>query len=102
MRGELMTVANYDIYVLITETDEERARGLLDYRLLPEGLGMLITGVTAIHTRGMRFPIDVAWLDANAEIITWETVSPEREMACPYPCSGALELPAGFFERHPL
>lgn len=97
-----MLIAGVDLYVLVTETDAERATGLLNYTQLPEGLGMLITDVTAIHTRGMRFPIDVAWLDETGCVVGFhERLEPEAGASC-FGSRNALELAAGFFERHPL
>ena len=41
----------------------DRMRGLLGRRVLPIGHGMLIEACGSVHTVGMRFPIDVIFLD---------------------------------------
>jgi uncharacterized membrane protein (UPF0127 family) len=103
MKSQTMTIAGVDLFVLVTETDEERAQGLLSVtRELPHGMGMLITGVTAIHTRGMQFPIDVVWLADNDTIIAvCHAVPPGAFIECPRPVPtiGALEMRANSFSE---
>jgi uncharacterized membrane protein (UPF0127 family) len=101
MKSQTMTIAGVDLFVLVTETDEERAQGLLSVtRELPHGMGMLITGVTAIHTRGMRFPIDVVWLNEAGDVVDEQNaVAPGQLVECEYPLItiGALEMRANSF-----
>ena len=51
--------------VLQAETLSERMRGLLGRSTLPVGEALLLDPCRAIHTAGMRFPIDVLFLDLN-------------------------------------
>ena len=52
-----------------------------------------------IHTMGMRFPIDVAYLDADGTVIKTTCVRPHRPTV-PVPRSVAvIEAEAGAFER---
>ena len=46
-----------------------RLRGLMYCRELPEGEALLIEPCDSIHTFGMRFAIDVIFLDAKGVII---------------------------------
>jgi uncharacterized membrane protein (UPF0127 family) len=46
-----------------------RLRGLMYSKELPEGDALLIEPCDSIHTFGMRFPIDVLFLDAKGVII---------------------------------
>lgn len=46
-----------------------RARGLLGRDGLASGTGMLIPKCNAIHTLGMRFPIDAAFLDRDGCVV---------------------------------
>ena len=50
---------------LVAETARERTRGLLQRDGLPAGELMLIPRCNMIHTFGMRFPIDVIFLDGH-------------------------------------
>lgn len=76
----------------------ERARGLLG-RDSFEG-ALLIERTRAVHTIGMRFPIDVAFLDRSLRVL--DTVAPLRPWRLTRPRLRArhvLEAPAGAFER---
>lgn len=46
-----------------------RARGLLGRKGLAPGTGMLIPKCNAIHTIGMRFPIDAEFLDGRGNTV---------------------------------
>jgi uncharacterized membrane protein (UPF0127 family) len=52
-----------------TESAAERMRGLLGRDGLPEGCGLLIDHCGAIHTLGMRFALDVVFLDAGWRVV---------------------------------
>lgn len=73
-----------------------RARGLLGRSRLEEGEGLLLTGCPAVHTVGMRFPIDVAFLDEDGIIMAiYHRLRPNRRTAWHKRAAWALELPAG-------
>jgi uncharacterized membrane protein (UPF0127 family) len=46
-----------------------RLRGLLGCRTLGPGAGMLIESCSAVHTVGMRFSLDLIFLDAQWRIV---------------------------------
>ena len=49
----------------------------------PEGRGLLIPCCRSVHTFGMRFPIDIHFLDAEGCIIKTEmAVGPGRVLGC--------------------
>lgn len=73
-----------------------RARGLLGRSHLEEGEGLLLNSCQAIHTVGMRFPIDVAFLDEGRIVMaTYHRLRPNRRTAWHRDAVWALELPAG-------
>ncbi len=47
-----------------------RARGLLGRRALPAGEGLLLHPCRAIHTVGMRFAIDVVFLNEGGRVVS--------------------------------
>ena len=49
--------------VAVAATMLQRMRGLLGFRELPTGHGLLIERCGSIHTVGMRFALDVVFLD---------------------------------------
>ena len=58
------------------------------------GAGLLIPGCSSVHTFGMRFALDLVFLDASLEIVrTVRAVGPRRVVA-ERRASAVLELPA--------
>jgi hypothetical protein len=73
-----------------------RVIGLLNRRSLSEDEGLLITPCNNIHTWFMRFPIDVAFLDADGDVVKIvHCLPPFRARACWGKACSVLELPAG-------
>lgn len=72
-------------------------RGLLDKANLAPGEGLLIPKCQSIHTVGMRFPIDVLYIDWTGKVVTWRRQlmpgalgnDPVEKADC------VLELPSG-------
>lgn len=61
--------------------------------------GVLVLPHTrAVHTLGMRFAIDVAFLDRSLRVVDLCTMEPWR-LGRPRWCSSVIEAPAGAFER---
>ena len=57
----------------------ERMRGLLGTNPLADGEGLLITPCAAVHTVGMRYPLDLVFLDAQGRVVrTVANVPPGR------------------------
>lgn len=54
--------------VEMTETARERAVGLLGLTGLAPGTGMWLAPTRSIHTCGMRFPIDIVFLDDTLRV----------------------------------
>jgi hypothetical protein len=82
--------------VVVAESWWGRLRGLLARPPMRVGEGLLLLRCASVHTLGMTYPIDVAFLDADGTIV--------RRIAClaPYRIGvggpeavHALELPAG-------
>ena len=72
-----------------------RRRGLLGRSGLEPGQGLYIVPCCWIHTFGMKFAIDVAYLDRNGRIVAIrENVAPNRLSLPALGAEGALELPA--------
>ena len=57
----------------------ERMRGLLGRDSLPVGVVYVFPHCNAVHTVGMRFAIDIAFLDAEGNVVSFhENVPPGR------------------------
>jgi uncharacterized membrane protein (UPF0127 family) len=80
-----------------TETFRERSRGLLGYRSY-EG-AMLLLHTRSVHSLFLRFPVDVAFLDADNTVVGTVRLGRFR-MALPRRGGRrVLEAEAGAFER---
>lgn len=78
----------------------DRLVGLLGRSALPEGDGLWLEPCDSVHMLGMRFPIDVAFLDGEGRVL--RTAEPLRPWRAIWPVRGArtaLELPAGTLRR---
>lgn len=77
-----------------------RLRGLLGRRELSPDEGCLIRPCSAVHMLGMRFAIDVVWLDADHRVVRVDARVPPgpHVRRCPG-ARAALELAAGAAER---
>jgi uncharacterized protein len=73
-----------------------RLVGLLGTAAIAEGEGLWIVPCRSVHTLGMRYPIDVAFLDARGVVVgTLEGLPPNRIGRVVRDARGALELRAG-------
>ncbi len=55
-----------------------------------------------VHTVGMRFPIDVAFVSADGEVLKIVTMKPHRVGAPVRDATCVIEAEAGAFQRWPL
>lgn len=78
----------------IFSTPQEKKRGLLDRERIRLNEMFLLPGVDTIHTRGMKFPIKVIFVDEKANIKSIVLMQPGRE----YQERGAK----GAIEVHPF
>jgi uncharacterized membrane protein (UPF0127 family) len=70
--------------------------GLLGTAAIAEGEGLWIVPCRGVHTLGMRYPIDVAFLDARGVVVgILEGLPPNRVGRVARDARGALELRAG-------
>jgi uncharacterized protein len=60
-----------------------RLRGLAGLRDLPGDAGLLLPGTASIHTFGMRFALDLVWIDTAGHVMRIDcTVRPCRLRGC--------------------
>lgn len=78
-----------------------RMRGLLGRPPIAEGEGMLLAPCTAVHMRGMRYPLDVAILAADGRVVAvYAGLGPGERTRWRHPGARCtLELPAGTLRR---
>ena len=65
--------------VMRTENAWERNRGLLGRPALVQSEAMLISPCNSVHTVGMRYPLDIVYLDRSLKVVKLvESVKPFR------------------------
>ena len=73
-----------------------RLKGLLGRSTLGPGEGLLLRPCRAVHMMGMRFPLDIAFLDPDGTVVaTYPNLGPGGRTGWHQRADGALELPAG-------
>jgi uncharacterized membrane protein (UPF0127 family) len=77
----------------------KRMVGLLNRRSLADGEGLLIDRCYGIHTVGMRFSIDVLFLDKEYRVIRVVKALPPMRTCAVKHAIYVLELPVGMIER---
>ena len=76
----------------------KRRVGLLNRRHLAEGEGLLLDRCYGVHTFGMRFPIDVLFLDKDLHVIRAVKALPPYRTSIVRKAVYVLELPVGALE----
>ncbi|WP_245589264.1 DUF192 domain-containing protein [Chitinimonas koreensis] len=72
-----------------------RLRGLLGRRPLRRGEGLSLAPCNSVHTFGMRYPIDVLFLDRADRIVAIRPALPPWRLALCGSAWRVVELPAG-------
>lgn len=101
-----VVVENTTKSLLITEnavlpvTQAGRAKGLLNHNQLDPGQGMVLYPCQGIHMVGMKFPIDVVFLDHGYQVVyIIESIQPGQVGPLVKGATMAIELPAGTIKR---
>jgi uncharacterized membrane protein (UPF0127 family) len=80
--------------VRCAHTPLARLRGLAGLRALPPHAALLLPRTRSIHTLGMRFALDLIWLDGAGRVVRIDRgVRPGRLRAC-RAARSVVELPA--------
>jgi uncharacterized protein len=84
---------------LLTAFDSKTRRtGLLRHDSLPAGSALIIAPSNAVHTIGMRFAIDIAFVRRDGSIVKVYKALPPWRMAAALRAFAVVELPAGALE----
>lgn len=82
--------------VFAARTWPARSAGLARMSSLPADQGLWIVPCRSVHTFGMRFPLDLLWLDRDERVITViEDVPPRRLRSQLHSARSVIEVPAG-------
>ncbi len=81
--------------LLAARTRRTRGRGLAGLDALPADHALLLEPCRSIHTIGMRFALDLVWLDAAGEPVRVDAaVAPRRLRSCRH-ARAVVECAAG-------
>jgi uncharacterized protein len=98
MRWQVMNTTRNTVLATcleVADTSAKRNKGLLGRKALAPGEGLWIVPCESVHTVGMRFPIDLVYLDRNHQIQKIRnSVRPWRISVC-LSAHSILELPSG-------
>ena len=84
---------------ILANTSATRRTGLLEHDTLHDGEGLLIVPCEGVHTFGMKFPIDVIYLNKKRVVLKIKPEMPKRRMSICLRAHSVLELPAGMAAR---
>jgi uncharacterized membrane protein (UPF0127 family) len=76
-----------------------RLLGLAGLRAPPPGAGLLLPHTKAVHTFGMRFALDLVWLERGGRVVRVDAAVAPRRLAACRRAGAVLELPAGGADR---
>ena len=82
----------------IADTSSTRRTGLLKHTKLDPGEGLWIAPTEGVHTFGMKFPIDVIFLNKKKKILKVRPNMARGRIAISLRAHSVLELPAGTAE----
>lgn len=85
--------------LLVASTRRTRGRGLARLDVLAADHGLLLEPCRSVHTFGMRFALDLVWLDGRGRVVRVDAcVAPRRMRTCRR-ARAVVECVAGEGER---
>ncbi|MBL7142014.1 DUF192 domain-containing protein [Patescibacteria group bacterium] len=106
----LLKINDLELMVETADTPSKRIKGLSGRKEMPDNQGMLFVfkkpGRYPFWMEGMRFPIDIIWVNEDLEIIEIDkNLQPELFLKVYRPSRPAqyvLEVNAGFVDKHKI
>lgn len=81
--------------VYLATTRVARARGLAHLDLLDPAAGLCIPACRSVHTFGMRFALDLVWLDGHGDVVRMDRGVPPRRVRACWSAVSVVEVAAG-------
>jgi uncharacterized protein len=78
----------------VASSRRERLLGLAFKREVPAGTGLLLPRCRSVHTFGMRFALDLVWLDGRGDVVRIDHAVPPRRVRSCRRARSVVELPA--------
>lgn len=83
----------------VADTSRTRRTGLLKHTSLEKGEGLWIVPSEGVHTFGMKFAIDVVFLDKKRVVVKVRKNMVKRRIAFSFRAHSVLELPVGMIDE---
>jgi uncharacterized protein len=80
--------------LFVARTFWQRLRGLAGLRSMPAGDTLLLPRCSSVHTLGMRFAIDVTFLDEHGRVLAVAEAVPPWRVVSHRGADAVLETPA--------
>jgi uncharacterized membrane protein (UPF0127 family) len=84
---------------LVADTSQSRRTGLLKHSSLAAGEGLWIVPCEGVHTFGMKFPIDVVFLNKKRQVVKLRRKMERWRIAFSLRAHSVLELPVGVIDE---
>ena len=83
------------LVLAVADAPVARLAGLAGLRSMPPRTGLLIPRCSSVHTFGMRFPLDLIWLDGDSRIVDVSAGVPPRRVVTRRHARAVVETRAG-------
>lgn len=83
----------------IADSFSKRKKGLVGLREMPTGYALLFPHTFFIHTFGMKFPIDVVYLNKKMQVVKLVRALRPRRFSISLKARMTVELPVNTIER---
>jgi uncharacterized membrane protein (UPF0127 family) len=85
--------------LLVAGDRRSRTLGLTRLSELARARALLIERCRSVHTAGMRFALDLVWLDGSGEVVRLDSAVPPRRLRTCLRARSVVETAAGSGER---
>ena len=91
----------HDMQLVVRKTQSvsERTKGLLGTESLSEDQGLWILPCNSVHSFGMKYPLDIIYLNANQQIRSIRKVMKPARISMDLFAKSVLELNAGMADK---
>jgi uncharacterized membrane protein (UPF0127 family) len=87
------------VEIIVARTRRARLLGLALRRRPPPGRALLLPRCRSVHTFGMRFALDLVWLDRRGNVLAIDHGVPPRKIRTRRTAAAVIEAPAGEGQR---
>src|SRR3954466_12811188 len=81
--------------IAVADRPAARLAGLARMRAMPPRTGLLIPRCRSVHTLGMRFALDLIWLDGDGRVVDVTAHARPRRVVSRRHARAVVEVPSG-------